>query len=55
MPQRDFNAGGEDWTNEYRLRPGLFGAVLEQLVVTSEGERKWKRARSPVTISNPKQ
>lgn len=49
--RRGFDMAGNDWTDEYRLRPGLFGAVLEQLVINSDGAQRWKRARWPVSIS----
>ena len=51
MPQPDFNMAGENWTKQYRLRPGVLWPVLEQLVERRDGTKVWKRARWPVSVS----
>lgn len=50
MPQRGADMGGRTWTGKFRLRPSLLGVVLEEMVITLEGEHIWKRPRFPVTI-----
>lgn len=50
-PLQDFDLAGNDWTRAYRLRPGLFWPVLEQLVESRDGSKSWKRARYPVAVS----
>lgn len=42
---------GEDWTDQYRLRPGFFGVVLEQLVILPNGERRWMKSRYAINIT----
>lgn len=48
MPGPGCDLGGRTWSGRYRLRPGLFGAVLEELVTMNDGEQRWLKPRFAV-------
>lgn len=50
-PQPSFSVGGRSLPEKYRLRPALFGCVLEEMVEYRDGRKRWERARWPVEIS----
>lgn len=51
-PPLDVYLGGWSYTGAVRLRPTIFGCVVEEQVQREDGTDKWVRVTSPYVIEN---
>jgi hypothetical protein len=50
MPSASFNMRGERRTGEFRVRPSIFGHVMEELIEHQNHSKYWRRITWPVEV-----
>lgn len=50
MPTKGYTVGGFCPLGRYRIRPSLFGSVVEELIQHSDGSQTWRKITWPVEI-----